>query len=79
VIAVNANDLLDYFGRTVNMAARIQNQSVGDDLVLSQQGFEDLLRNSESETLLAQYSTDYFEASLQGIDGAFRLVRLKQN
>lgn len=79
VIAVNANDLLDYFGRTVNMAARIQNQSVGDDLVLSQNGYEELLKNSESEKLLKQYSTDYFEASLQGIDGAFRLVRLKQN
>jgi class 3 adenylate cyclase len=79
VIAVNANDLLDYFGRTVNMAARIQNQSSGDDLVLSKHGYEDLLRNSKSEKLLAQYSTDYFEASLQGIDGAFRLVRLKLN
>lgn len=79
VIAVNANDILDYFGRTVNMAARIQNQSSGDDLVLSKHGYEDLLRNSDSKQLLTHCSTDYFEASLQGINGAFELVRIKQN
>ena len=61
------------------MAARIQNQSAGDDLVVSQLGFADLLRNSDSKLLLTHCATDYFEASLQGIDGAFHLVRLKQN
>lgn len=79
VIAVNANDILDYFGRTVNMAARIQNQSNGDDLVLSEHGYQDLLKNLDSKQLLSTCSTDYFDASLQGIEGAFRLVRLKQN
>ena len=34
-IAVNSNDRLDYFGRTVNIAARIQPQSVSGDVVLT--------------------------------------------
>jgi class 3 adenylate cyclase len=34
-IAVNLNDRLDYFGTTVNMAARLQGQSDGGDIVLS--------------------------------------------
>lgn len=34
-IAVNANNLLDYFGSTVNIAARVQNESIGGDIVLT--------------------------------------------
>jgi class 3 adenylate cyclase len=34
-IAVNLNDRLDYFGTTVNMAARLQGQSEGGDVILS--------------------------------------------
>jgi class 3 adenylate cyclase len=32
---VTLNDRLDYFGSTVNMAARLQGQSTGGDVVLS--------------------------------------------
>ena len=35
-IAVTLNDRLDYFGRTVNLAARLQNESQGGDIVLSE-------------------------------------------
>ncbi len=34
-IAVNANNVLDYFGRTVNIAARIETFSQGGDVVIS--------------------------------------------
>jgi class 3 adenylate cyclase len=34
-VVVNLNDRLDYFGSTVNMAARLQGQSIGGDIVLS--------------------------------------------
>ncbi|MSP66823.1 MAG: hypothetical protein EXQ96_01755 [Alphaproteobacteria bacterium] len=34
-IAVTLNDRLDYFGSTVNLAARLQGQSMGGDIVLS--------------------------------------------
>ena len=35
-VVVTLNDRLDYFGSTVNMAARLQGQSAGEDIVLSQ-------------------------------------------
>ena len=35
-IAVTLNDRLDYFGSTVNIAARLQGESHGDDIVLSE-------------------------------------------
>jgi class 3 adenylate cyclase len=35
-IAVTLNDRLDYFGSTVNLAARLQGQSEGGDIVLSE-------------------------------------------
>jgi class 3 adenylate cyclase len=35
-IAVTLNDRLDYFGRTVNLAARLQSESRGGDIVLSE-------------------------------------------
>jgi class 3 adenylate cyclase len=34
-IVVTLNERLDYFGSTVNMAARLQGQSEGGDIVLS--------------------------------------------
>jgi class 3 adenylate cyclase len=34
-VVVTLNDRLDYFGSTVNMAARLQGQSTGGDIVLS--------------------------------------------
>jgi class 3 adenylate cyclase len=35
-IAVTLNDRLDYFGRAVNLAARVQGESHGGDIVLSE-------------------------------------------
>jgi class 3 adenylate cyclase len=40
-IAVTLNERLDYFGSTVNLAARLQAQSVGGDIVLSRALAED--------------------------------------
>jgi class 3 adenylate cyclase len=40
-IAVTLNERLDYFGSTVNLAARLQTQSMGGDIVLSQVLAED--------------------------------------
>ena len=35
-LAVTLNDRLDYFGRTVNLAARLQSESEGGDIVVSE-------------------------------------------
>jgi class 3 adenylate cyclase len=40
-IVVTLNDRLDYFGSTVNLAARLQGQSKGHDIVLSREIAED--------------------------------------
>jgi class 3 adenylate cyclase len=40
-VVVTLNDRLDYFGSTVNMAARLQGQSTGGDIVLSTAVAED--------------------------------------
>jgi class 3 adenylate cyclase len=40
-IVVTLNDRLDYFGSTVNLAARLQGQSRGGDIVLSREIAED--------------------------------------
>ena len=34
-IAVTLNERLDYFGSTVNLAARLERKSTGDDIVVS--------------------------------------------
>ena len=71
VIAMTANDRLDYFGRTVNVAARLGDQSSGGDVVV---------RREVLETLLASPSgveAEPFECRLRGLDGSQRLVRLR--
>jgi class 3 adenylate cyclase/uncharacterized protein YndB with AHSA1/START domain len=40
-LAVNANEWLDYFGQTVNLAARLQSESVGADIVVAAELLED--------------------------------------
>ena len=40
-IAVTLNDRLDYFGSTVNMAARLEGLSTGDDVVISHAIYDD--------------------------------------
>lgn len=76
-IAVNSNDRLDYFGRTVNMAARIQGQSAGNDLVIS----EDILQNEKIQSIITTYDNFEsipFKASLKGIGDQVALVQLKK-
>ena len=55
-LAVGANGALDYFGHTVNVASRIQQESLGGDVVLTQElavRCADLLDGLERETLTA--------------------------
>lgn len=46
-----ANEILEYFGRTVNRAARIQQQSVGSDVVISENDYRDLLESADFSLL----------------------------
>jgi adenylate cyclase len=67
-IAVTLNDRLDYFGSIVNMAARLEGLSTGNDVVISRAVYDDpevreMIEGSES-TLTA----NAFEVSLKGFD-----------
>jgi adenylate cyclase len=67
-IAVTLNDRLDYFGSTVNMAARLEGQSTGDDVVISTAVYSD----PEVLELLGDpdegFSAARFEMPLKGFD-----------
>lgn len=73
-IAVNANDILDYFGSTVNIAARVQNESIGGDIVVTPEIFTDpgVLTVIEREAPIVET----FRRELKGFSHAFTLYRL---
>lgn len=74
-IAVNSNDRLDYFGRTVNLAARVQGQGDAGEVILSQE----LLEQPDVAALVDTkgLSVEAFTAELKGITGEQALVRLR--
>lgn len=73
-IAVTSNDRLDYFGRTVNIAARVQGLSVGNDMVISQSLYDE----PSVQAVLAEYGwQDYqTQANLKGIEQLYNVVYL---
>ncbi|MFN8455659.1 MAG: adenylate/guanylate cyclase domain-containing protein [Anaerolineae bacterium] len=73
-LAVNLNDKLDYFGTTVNLAARLQGQSQGGDVVIS----EKLRHDPAVVKLLEEMEVKVtpFETSIKGFDEHFHLYRL---
>ncbi len=72
-IAVNQNDRLDYFGSTVNVAARLAGLSTGSDVVVSAVVAQDAELAGELEGLEAEP----LEADLKGFDERFELLRIR--
>ncbi len=67
-IAVTLNDRLDYFGSTVNLAARLEGQSTGADIVISNDVYDDpevraYLGDPNNQVLARR-----FEIPLKGFD-----------
>jgi class 3 adenylate cyclase len=71
-VIVNLNERLDYFGSTVNMAARLQGQSAGGDIVVSRAIAED----PAVKPLLANLPTRDESISLKGFETPVAFVRL---
>ena len=71
-MAVTMNDRLDYFDGTVNLAARLQGESVGGDIVLS----ETVAGAGGVASLLAGLEITRGSAQLRGFDAPVGLVRL---
>ncbi len=71
-VVVTLNDRLDYFGSTVNMAARLQGQSAGGDIVLSRTVADD----PAVRPLLAGLRACEESVALKGFTDPIRFVRL---
>ena len=74
-IAVTLNDRLDYFGSTVNMAARLQGESVGGDIVFS----EDLLADPIVSTMLQPGALSSETRFIKGFSRPITFRRLSGN
>lgn len=71
-LSVTLNDRPDYFGTTVNIAARVQGLSQGDDIVLT----EAIRADAEAGALLAGRPLASTTAPLKGIDEPVLVHRL---
>ena len=73
-IAVTSNEALDYFGRTVNIAARIQGLSSGDDIMISKALYDE----TGIQALIDSFGwkTTPIQASLKGVESAYDVVHI---
>jgi class 3 adenylate cyclase len=71
-VVVTLNDRLDYFGSTVNMAARLQGQSAGGDIVLSRAVADD----PAVQSVLANLPQHEEQVTLKGFSQPVGFVRL---
>lgn len=71
-VVVTLNDRLDYFGSTVNMAARLQGQSTGGDIVLSRAVADD----PAVQQIIASLPRREEQVQLKGFDQPTGFVRL---
>jgi class 3 adenylate cyclase len=72
-IAVTLNDRLDYFGQTVNIAARVQSLADSDEIYLS----DDVFRAEGVQNLLSDLPVSKQLATLKGIREDFSVYCLK--
>lgn len=73
-IATTANDRLDYFGRTVDLAATLRDESRGGDVVLLRETLEQLVVPALEER--SDIALESFTARMRGLDSERELVRL---
>lgn len=74
VLAVNQNEKLDYFGKTVNLAARVEGKCKGGDIVITRSMYE----NDEIKKVIEKekIKIEIFESNLKGFEESSELVRL---
>lgn len=70
-LAVTLNGRLDYFGQTVNLAARVQGLARGNELVLTEQTAQ-----AAGVELLEGYAVETASVELKGIPEAVRIQRV---
>ena len=74
-VAVTANDRLDYFGTTVNIASRVEHEAEGGEVAAT----ADICEAPDGQAVLAgaKVHTEPMLARLKGIDQPVRLFRLR--
>lgn len=77
-IAVTLNDRLDYFGSTVNVAARIQSLAVGDDIVISNAVRDDPEVAAWLQDSGHRYELESLRTTLKGLEGTYEVFRLQR-
>ena len=76
-IAVNLNERLDYFGSTVNLAARLEKFSQGDDVIMSEAVYSDPEVQEFLTYQAKRLQANPFSEELKGFDNeSFALWRL---
>jgi class 3 adenylate cyclase len=71
-IAVSLNENLDYFGQTVNIAARVQSFADAGEICLT----EALYTAPAVRELVAGLNVEEFNAPLRGVEGKARVYRI---
>ena len=71
-IAVTLNDRLDYFGQTVNIAARVQNLADADEIFVSR----DVYDSGDVKAKLAPFAVDSRDAQLRGVEQNLEVFRV---
>lgn len=73
-IAVSSNERLDYFGRTVNIASRVQGLSTGDDIMLTRSFYDEPAVREIVDG--SAWRVRHFIAELRGLQSEYQLVHL---
>lgn len=73
-IAVTLNERLDYFGTTVNIAARVSDLARGTETVLT----EAVLAEPGVDAILAEYEVEPFRAQIRGLGQEMDNYRLRR-
>jgi len=76
-IVVNLNERLDYFGSTVNIAARLPNFSKGGELILSETFYEDLEIRDFLAQNVASIALNCFTGDVKGFDEPFTMWKVR--
>ena len=71
-IAVTLNERLDYFGQTVNIAARVQNLADGDEICIT----EEVYGAPAVAEIIAPYLVAKSEAELKGVSKVMSVYHL---
>jgi class 3 adenylate cyclase len=71
-IAVTTGDVLDYFGATVNIAARLEHQCHGGEVIVS----DGVAREAETAAMLADRTQIEETAMLRGVSAPIRFLRI---